>query len=105
MKSSDVKSELVFLGNRVVTFNISTNMVDIKAQPMTVAYDFDYNNSELKHEAGNSFGLLEYVVKVKASVKNKVLFKIELVMEGAFRSETLSKEDFKDMVEINGLIT
>jgi preprotein translocase subunit SecB len=105
MKSSDVKSELVFLGNRVVTFNISTNMVDIKAQPVNVAYDFDYNISELKHEEGNSFGLLDYVVKVKASVKNKVLFKIELVMEGAFRSETLSKEDFKDMVEINGLIT
>ena len=49
--------------------------------------------------------MIDYVVKVKATVKRKVLFKIELVMEGAFRSETLSKEDFKDMVEVNGLIT
>ncbi|MDW7730333.1 MAG: preprotein translocase subunit SecB [Bacillota bacterium] len=105
MKSSEVASELVFLGNRVITFNLSTNMINIKAQPVNVAFDFDYDIKELKHEAGNSFGLLDYIVKVRASVKRKVLFKIELVMEGAFRSETLSKEDFKSMVEVNGLIT
>ena len=105
MKSSEVVSELVFLGNRVITFNLSTNMVDIKAQPVNISFDFDYDIKELKHEAGNSFGLLDYIVKVRASVKRKVLFKIDLVMEGAFRSETLSKKDFKSMVEVNGLIT
>ncbi len=105
MKSSEVASELVFLGNRVITFNLSTNMIDIKSQPVNVAFDFDYNIKELKYDVGNSFGLIDYIVKVKASVKRKVLFKVELVMEGAFRSETLSKEDFKDMVEVNGLIT
>ncbi len=105
MKSSAVVSDLVFLGNRVITFNLSTNMVNTKAQSVNVAFDFDYSIKELKYEEGNSFGLLDYVVKVKASIKRKVLFKIELVMEGAFRSETLSKEDFKEMVEVNGLIT
>ncbi len=105
MKSSEVVSDLVFLGNRVITFNLSTNMVNMKAQSVNVAFDIDYNIKELKYEAGNSFGLLDYVVKVKASVKRKALFKIELVMEGAFRSETLSEKEFKDMVEVNGLIT
>jgi preprotein translocase subunit SecB len=105
MKSSEVVSDLVFIGNRVITFNLSTNMIDMKAQSVNIAFDFDYNIKDLKSEAGNAFGLIDYVVKVKASVKKKVLFKIELVMEGAFTSKTLSKEDFKDMVEINGLIT
>jgi preprotein translocase subunit SecB len=105
MKSSEVVSDLVFIGNRVITFNLSTNMFDIKAQPVNIAFDFDYNIKDLKSEAGNAFGLIDYVVKVKASVKKKVLFKIELVMEGAFQSKTLAEKDFKEMVEVNGLIT
>ncbi len=105
MKSNEVVSDLVFIGNRVITFNLSTNMVDIKAQPVNISFDFDYNIKDLKSEAGNAFGLIDYVVKVKASVKKKVLFKIELVMEGAFQSKTLAEKDFKEMVEVNGLIT
>jgi preprotein translocase subunit SecB len=105
MKGNEVVSDLVFIGNRVITFNLSTNMVDIKAQPVNIAFDFDYNIKDLKSEAGNAFGLINYVVKVKASVKKKVLFKIELVMEGAFQSKTLAEKDFKEMVEVNGLIT
>jgi preprotein translocase subunit SecB len=105
MKNNEVVSDLVFLGNRVIIFNLSTNMVDIKAQPANIAFDFDYNIKDLKSEAGNAFGLINYVVKVKASVKKKVLFKIELVMEGAFQSKTLAEKDFKEMVEVNGLIT
>ena len=105
MKSNEVASELIFLGNRVITFKLLTNMVDIKTQSVNVDYDFDYNIKDLKHDDGKSFGLLDYIVKIKASVKRKLLFKVELVMEGAFRSETLSKDDFKNMVEVNGLIT
>jgi preprotein translocase subunit SecB len=105
MKSSDVVADLIFLGNRVITFNISTNTINLKAQSVNIAFDFDYNLKDLKHEDGNSFGLLDYAVKVKATVKKKVFFKIDLLMEGAFKSETLSKEDFKNMVEVNGLIT
>jgi preprotein translocase subunit SecB len=105
IKSSEVASDLVFLGNRVSAFKLSTNTVNIKAQPVKVAFDFDYNLKELKYETGSSFGLIEYIVKVKALVKKKVLFKIDLVMEGAFRSETLGEKDFKEMVEVNGLIT
>ncbi len=105
MKSSDVAADLIFLGNRVITFNLSTNMINLKAQSVNIAFDFDYNLKELNYEDGNSFGLLDYAVKVKATVKKKVLFKIDLLMEGAFKSEALSKEDFKNMVEVNGLIT
>lgn len=105
MKSSEVLADLIIIGNRVITFTLNTNMVNLKGQPVNMTFDFDYNLKELKHEGGNSFGLLDYSVKVKATVKKKLLFKIDLVMEGAFKSETLSKEDFENMVEVNGLIT
>jgi preprotein translocase subunit SecB len=105
MKSSEVLADLSFIGNRVITFNLNTNMVNLKGQSVNTVFDIDYNLKELKHEGGNSFGLLDYSVKVKATVKKKVLFKVELLMEGAFKSETLSKEDFVNWVELNGLIT
>jgi len=105
MKSGEVVSDLIFLGNRVIAFNLSTNVIYSKAQSVNIAFDLDYNLKEFKYEDGNSLGLLDYSVKAKATVKKKVLYKIDLVMEGAFRSETLGKEDFENMVEVNGLIT
>jgi len=40
-------------------------------------------------------------------IKSRMLnvSKIELVTEGAFRSDTLTDEKFKELVEVNGLIT
>lgn len=105
MKSSEVASELIFLGNRVVSFNLSTNMVNTKGRPVNVEFDFDYDIKEIQQEEASRYGLIDYVVKVKAAVKKKVLFKIDLVMEGAFRSDTLGEDEFKEMVEVNGLIT
>ncbi len=105
MKSSEVSSELVFLGNRVVTSNLSTSMVNTKGRPVNIAFDFDYDIKDFKQEEASWYGLIDYVVKVKATVKKKVLFKIDLVMEGAFRSDSLGEDKFKEMVEVNGLIT
>ena len=105
MKSGEVLSELVFLGNRVISFNLTTKTVKAKGQSASVAFDFDYNIKDIQREGHNSFGLIDYIVTVKATVKKKVLFKIELVMEGAFSSETLDDDKFEEMVEVNGLIT
>lgn len=105
MKSSEVSSELIFLGNRVISFNLSTNMVKTKGRPVTMDFDFDYDIKDVQREESSWYGLIDYVVKVKATVKKKVLFKIDLVMEGAFRSDSLGENEFKEMVEVNGLIT
>lgn len=105
MKSSEVSSELIFLGNRVVTFSLSTNMVNTKGMSANISFDFDYDIKDLQQEETSWYGLIDYVVKVKATVKKKVLFKIDLVMEGAFRSDSLGEDEFKEMVEVNGLIT
>jgi len=105
MKSSEVLSDLVFLGSRVSSFNLTTNKINKKGHPADVSFDFDYNIHELQQEGSNSFGVIEFIVNIKASVKKKVLFKIDLVMEGAFKSESLDEEKFKQMIELNGLVT
>jgi preprotein translocase subunit SecB len=105
MKSNDVLSELIFLGSRVVVFNLITNMVSIRNQPVNVSFDFDYKIKDVEREENRSLCLIDYSVKVKATIKKKVLFKIELVTEGAFRSDTLADDKFKELVEVNGLIT
>ncbi|MGM0653057.1 MAG: preprotein translocase subunit SecB [Bacillota bacterium] len=105
MKSSEVSSDLVFVGSRVSSFNLTTNKINKKGQPVDVSFDYDYNIQELQHEGSNSFGVIEFIVHIKATVKKKVLFKLDLVMEGAFKSESLDEAMFKQMVELNGLVT
>jgi len=50
MKSNDVLSELIFLGSRVVVFNLTTNMVSIRNQPVNVSFDFDYKIKDVERE-------------------------------------------------------
>ena len=44
---------------------------------------------------------------IKAKVKNTILFKVDLKMEGLFlgNPEKLTIDNFKDMVELNGVAT
>ena len=105
MKNNDVLSDLVFRGNRVVSFDLKTNTISGKGHSGNISFDFDYNIKDMQHEKNSSFSLIDYTVIVKAMVKKKMLFKIKLVMEGAFSSEALDEDTFEDMVELNGLIT
>ena len=52
-------------------------------------------------------GYIEFITVIKAKVKNSILFKINLTMEGVFVGNTqkLKQEDFLDMLELNGLTT
>jgi preprotein translocase subunit SecB len=62
---------------------------------------------ELVEEDNRFLGIIQLIVQVKAKIKNKVLFKIDLKMEGAFagNAEKLGHQRFTDMLEMNGLIT
>ncbi|NLA26501.1 MAG: preprotein translocase subunit SecB [Firmicutes bacterium] len=108
MKDKDVASKFIFFGNRVKTFNLETRIVnDTKSQQATLSFDFDYKVNDVQRKEGKVLGIIEFIVKTRATVKRKILFKIELVMEGAFgcESEQLSNERFLELLEINGLIT
>ncbi|NLZ27587.1 MAG: preprotein translocase subunit SecB [Firmicutes bacterium] len=72
-----------------------------------LSFDFDYNVNDVQRNEEKLLGIIEFMVKARAKVKRRILFKVELVMEGAFgcESKQLPEEKFLELLEINGLIT
>ena len=106
MKDKDIMADFQFLGHRVSKLVLDTKLVEEKG-PSNVSFDFDYEVMDLLEEDNRFLGIIQLIVQVKAKIKNKVLFKIDLKMEGAFagNAEKLSHQKFTDMLEMNGLIT
>ena len=106
MKEKEVVADFQFLGNRVNKLVVKTKPLKEKGRP-EISFDFDYNVDEIVEEDNVFFGILQLIIQVKAKIKNRVLFEIELVMEGGFTGnpERLSIDKFAEMIEINGLIT
>ena len=106
MKEKEVVADFQFLGNRVNKLVVKTKLLQEKGRP-EISFDFDYNVDEIVEEDNIFLGILQLIIQVKAKIKNRVLFEIELVMEGGFTGnpERLSIDKFAEMVEINGLIT
>lgn len=71
-----------------------------------VSFDFDYLTKDIIEEEGRILGTLQFSILVKAKIKSKLLFKIELVMDGIFagNSKELLRDNFIEMLEVNGLI-
>ncbi|NLI69750.1 MAG: preprotein translocase subunit SecB [Firmicutes bacterium] len=107
MKDKDVSSDFIFIGNRVKNFNLETRQVNKKDQQAVLSFDFEYNVNDVQRSEEKLLGIIEFMVKARAKIKRRILFKVELVMEGAFGCESkhLSEERFMEMLEINGLIT
>jgi len=106
MKEKEIVADFQFLGNRVNKLVVKTKPLKEKGRP-EISFDFDYNVDEIVEEDNIFLGILQLIIQVKAKIKNRVLFEIELVMEGGFTGnpERLSIDKFAEMVEINGLIT
>ncbi|NSW92061.1 MAG: preprotein translocase subunit SecB [Firmicutes bacterium] len=102
-----VKANFQFIGNRVRDFVLHTKIVDIKGKKVTTTFEFDYNIIELCERENNYVGVIEFLVKGKAKAGKAMLFSISLTMEGAFvgNPEALSNDKFKEMLELNGIIT
>jgi len=107
MREDQVLADFQFLGNRVSSLVLNTKLVDASGQRANTSFDFDYNINSLDESDDQYLGIIEFIVKVKAVVGKKQLFKIELVMEGAFsgNASKMPKDRFKDMLELNGLVT
>lgn len=106
MKSKDVMADFQFMGNRVSKLILDTKIIAGKGQA-EISFDFDYQIKDLVEDESRFLGIIQLIVKVKAKVKSKILFKIDLEMEGAFagNAEKLGREKFTEMLEMNGLIT
>jgi preprotein translocase subunit SecB len=105
MNSNEVLADFQFLGSRVGGMQLETRRINARGQA-ELFFDFDYKVSEIEEDSCFR-GSLSFIVQVKAKVKNRILYKINLEMEGIFAGSTekLSREKFKQMLEINGLIT
>jgi preprotein translocase subunit SecB len=106
MKDKEIMADFQFLGNRVDKFVLDTKLIEEKGRS-SIAFDFDYEVVEVAEDNALFFGIIQLIVQGKAKIKNKILFKIDLKMEGAFsgNAEKLSHQKFTDMLEMNGLIT
>lgn len=107
MKADEVSADFQFLGNRVISLSLDTRLLETKGQRVEVSFIFDYEVKALEEREENYLGIMEFIVKVKATVGKKHFFKVRLVMEGAFACGTKSmpRDKFEEMLEINGLFT
>lgn len=105
MNSKEVLADFQILGSRVSKLILDTRILDEKGRT-DISFDFDYDTDEVEEDGNRLLGVLRFIVQIKAKVKNKILFKIELEMEGMFtgNNDRLSREKFMEMLEINGLV-
>lgn len=107
MNSKKVLADFQLVGNRVSKFTIETKSLDTRGAAVNVSYNIDYNVLEVVENEEKHVGLVEFIVDVKAKVKNAILFKVSLKMEGIFigNSKKLDSKHFNDLLELNGIAT
>ena len=106
MKAGEVLADFQFLGNRVAKFTLETRLVEGEGEGK-VDFDFDYEIRSMEEGEETFFAVLALIVTARAGKGRKNVFKLSLDMEGLFAGnrERLSREQFMQMVELNGLIT
>jgi preprotein translocase subunit SecB len=106
MNAKSVLADFQFQGNRVSKFALDTRLVKEKGKT-EVTIDFDYKVNEVEMKENKFWATLCLIILVKAKIKKKILFSVELKMEGLFTgdAEKITQEKFVNMLEINGLVT
>ena len=107
IKGNTIAADFQFIGNRVSHFNIETNILNTNDQKVIPEFQYDYNVITIDESKESHFGIIELLIRGKAKVGKSNLFKFDLTMEGAFLGgiNSLSKDKFSEMLELNGLVT
>lgn len=107
MDSKKIQADFQFIANRVSSFILETKDIDTSTNSAKIDFDFDYNIMKIEKTEKNYMGVIEFIVEVKAKIKNTILFKINLKMEGIFIGNpyVLTEETFTTMLELNGVAT
>ncbi|MDD4679844.1 MAG: hypothetical protein PHP79_02990 [Clostridia bacterium] len=84
---------------------METRITESKNTSANVNFDIDFNVLDIQEEEDKLIDFLEFTVLIKAKIKNSILFKIELTMEGVFlgNPNKLNKDDFENMLKLNGV--
>lgn len=107
INSNEVLADFQFIANRISQFSLETKDVENKAGKAQVSFNFDYNILQLEKQGERYIGCIEFASFIKAKVRNSILFKVDLKMEGIFVGDPnkLTVEQFKEMAELNGIAT
>lgn len=107
MDAKTIIADFQLAANRASKFQLETRLIESKNIQADVNFDIDFNVLSIQEEQDRFIGLLEFMVLIKAKVKNSILFKIELAMEGIFlgNPDKLSRDDFENMLKLNGVAT
>lgn len=107
INSKEILADFQFVANRISQFSLDTKDIESKGAKAQVSVDFDYGILQLEEEEERYFSIIEFTVQVKAKVKNAVIFRINLKMQGIFigNPQKLTLERFKEMLELNGVST
>lgn len=105
MNSKEVLADFQLLGSRVSKLILETKLIAEEGRS-NLTYDFDYKLGEPEQEESTILCQLIFIVNIKAKIKNKILFKVDLEMEGLFAGnlDRISHEKFMEMLEINGVV-
>ena len=106
MNVKSVLADFQFLGNRVSKLVLDTRLIEEKGRA-EVTIDVDYKVNEIEVKESKFSDTLSLIIQVKAKIKNRILFRVELEMEGLFAgdAEKITQEKFMNMLEMNGLVT
>ena len=107
MDSKKIHADFQFVANRVSSFILETKDVDRTINSAKIDFDFDYNIKKVEKNDNDYVGVIEFIVEVKEKIKNAILIKINLKMEGIFigNPNVLTEETFTAMLELNGVAT
>jgi len=106
MNVKNVLADFQFLGNRVSKLVLDTRLIEEKGRS-EVTMDFDYKVHEVETKENQFMATLNLIIQVKAKIKQRILFRVELEMEGIFAgdAEKITQDKFRNMLELNGLVS
>ncbi|ABP66250.1 hypothetical protein Csac_0627 [Caldicellulosiruptor saccharolyticus DSM 8903] len=102
-----IKADFQIISSRVVKFELETRDWNEEKENISVSNNYDYEIIKLEENEQLYYGVLHFKSYFTAKVKNKLLFKVNIIYEGAFigKKEKLGMQDFKNMLELNGIVT
>ncbi|HEY5560683.1 MAG TPA: preprotein translocase subunit SecB [Clostridiaceae bacterium] len=107
MNVDKVMADFQLLRTRVSEFSLLTKPIEPNGIVAKLEYNLDYNILNITEEDNKFTGYLEFIVEVKAKIKNSLLFKVSFNLEGVFMGNpnVLDSESFRRTMELNGVAT
>lgn len=103
MDIKDCESSFQMIGNRVCKLILKNDFVSISnLRDADYNIDADYEIKQIENKNNECTGILLLMVKTGVKDKEKHKLTVELQIEGCFTAIGMDKENFTDMLSVNG---